>query len=289
MSRIFISFRPNDSGAHSRRVFDYLSTIFGAADLAVPRSAPPGVDVRAVLAQQAASAQLVLAIIGPHWASAPQLQDPNDSVRICLDTAVRQNLPIIPVLVRGAILPNPEQLPPSLRSLAYRSALNLREDPDFEADAVRLVATLRQALPPVAASAPRAASAYTPAPQQPPYAQQPYTQQPDPRQFSNPPRAAERVVIERRNGSGFFGMAGRFIAQILSFIGSLFATIIRQMLASVVGFIMGFVIIAFVLVAVGLFIVSMAQNNLEIGRAISSMGEIAIEIWRSLSPQFPAG
>jgi hypothetical protein len=46
---------------------------------------------------------------------------------------------VIPVLVQGAALPGEQELPPSLRELAYRNATVVRADPDFHADIARLM------------------------------------------------------------------------------------------------------------------------------------------------------
>jgi len=68
-----------------------------------------------------------------------RLDQPNDFVRIEMEAALHRNIPVIPVLVQGASLPQEEELPASLRELAYRNATAVRADPDFHADITRLI------------------------------------------------------------------------------------------------------------------------------------------------------
>ena len=71
---------------------------------------------------------LLLAIIGPDWLSRKgwrgkrRLADPSDFVHIELRTALEGLVHIIPVLVNNARMPAAHQLPPALKSLAYRQA-----------------------------------------------------------------------------------------------------------------------------------------------------------------------
>ena len=62
------------------------------------------------------------------------------SCEIGLETAIRRSLPIIPVLVQGARMPRPEDLPDSLQGLVYYNAIEVRPDPDFHPDVTRLIA-----------------------------------------------------------------------------------------------------------------------------------------------------
>ena len=62
---------------------------------------------------------MLLAVIGPHWLAAGQdgqrrLDDPADFVRLEIEAALARGVRVIPVLVDGAQLPRPEQLPASL-------------------------------------------------------------------------------------------------------------------------------------------------------------------------------
>ena len=89
----------------------------------------------------------VLAVIGPDWLTdrdehgRRRLDLATDTVRIELATALRRPGPVIPVLVGGAIMPQPEDLPADVATLARRSPIELR-DTSWASDVARLRATI---------------------------------------------------------------------------------------------------------------------------------------------------
>jgi len=91
----------------------------------------PGQDFREAIDKSVASCSVLLAVIGQHWLEARdasgrrRLDDPGDFVRIELASALRANIPIVPVLVRGSRMPRSEELPDDLKDLAYRNAVEL--------------------------------------------------------------------------------------------------------------------------------------------------------------------
>ncbi len=91
----------------------------------------PGRDFRKAIDQSVANCSVLLAIVGLEWIEAKdsrggrRLDDPNDFVRIELASALGRDIPVIPVLVRGAKMPRVEQLPDDLKELAYRNAVEL--------------------------------------------------------------------------------------------------------------------------------------------------------------------
>jgi hypothetical protein len=91
----------------------------------------PGQDFRKAIDKSVASCSVLLAVIGPQWMEARdasggrRLDDPADFVRIELASALRANIPVVPVLVRGSRMPRPEELPDELKELAYRNAVEL--------------------------------------------------------------------------------------------------------------------------------------------------------------------
>ena len=91
----------------------------------------PGRDFRKAIDQSVATCSVLLAVIGQEWVDLKdsegrrRLDDVNDFVRIELASALRRDIPVIPVLVRGAKMPRPEQLPHDLKELAFRNAVEL--------------------------------------------------------------------------------------------------------------------------------------------------------------------
>ena len=108
----------------------------------------PGRDFRKAIDQSIASCDALLAIIGLEWlesksaAGERRLDDPDDFVRIELASALRRDIPVIPVLVRGAKMPHVEQLPEDLKELAFRNAVELTH-PRWKSDVQVLIRALR--------------------------------------------------------------------------------------------------------------------------------------------------
>jgi hypothetical protein len=70
-------------------------------------------------------------MIGKNWLNAKdqsgrrRLDDPMDFVRLETASAMKREIPVVPVLVQGASMPRADQLPPDLADLAYRNAVEL--------------------------------------------------------------------------------------------------------------------------------------------------------------------
>ena len=83
----------------------------------------PGRDFRRAIDQHVASCGVLLAMIGRGWVDAKddsgrrRLDDPMDFVRLETASALKRDIPVIPVLVQGARMPRAEQLPPDLAEL----------------------------------------------------------------------------------------------------------------------------------------------------------------------------
>lgn len=91
----------------------------------------PGRDFRKAIDQSVANCSVLLAIIGRDWLDSKdemgnrRLDNANDFVRIELASALRRDIPVIPVLVHGAKIPHAEELPDDLKDLHYRNAVEL--------------------------------------------------------------------------------------------------------------------------------------------------------------------
>ncbi|NTW21892.1 MAG: TIR domain-containing protein [Nostocales cyanobacterium W4_Combined_metabat2_030] len=111
-----------------------------------------GIDFRKSISEAVQSCDVILAVIGKNWLHSKdkqgnfRLSNPDDFVRIELEAGLERNIPVIPVLVSGADMPEMEELPISLQPLVYRNAVLLRPDPDFSVDIQRLIRALTQIL-----------------------------------------------------------------------------------------------------------------------------------------------
>jgi TIR domain len=146
MAAIFLSYRQSDSPEAVASLQDRLAQrLFGARIFRDADDLPLGVSVPTHLRQEIGDADVVLVAIGPNWTTARdeqgrrQLEDPNDVVRIAVETALRSDVPVVPVLVAGASMPAAGDLPASMRPLTTRRGMALRPGVDFRSDVDLLV------------------------------------------------------------------------------------------------------------------------------------------------------
>src|SRR6516164_9574091 len=119
MSKIFLSYRRQDSAGVAGRIYDRLRSHFGHDAIFMDMdSIPFGVDFREHIRSAVDQCGVLLAVIGPHWAgeaTAPRrIDDPRDFVRIEIESALEQNLPVVPILIDRTRIPGEPDLPPSL-------------------------------------------------------------------------------------------------------------------------------------------------------------------------------
>lgn len=132
MRAIFISYRRDDASGEAGRLFDDLVAKFGSDRVFMDVSGiEPGRDFRKVIDENVASCGVLLAVIGKAWVDAKdehgqrRLDDPSDFVRLETGSALKRDVIVIPVLVRGAAMPRADQLPDDLKELAYRNGVEL--------------------------------------------------------------------------------------------------------------------------------------------------------------------
>jgi TIR domain/Pentapeptide repeats (9 copies) len=149
---IFISYRRQETGHLAGRLRDRLADRFGESQVFIDVDAiEPGVDFAEEIFRAVTACTVLLAIIGPAWLTAAdgrgrrRLDDPNDIVRLEIETALARGLRVIPILVDGAVMPTRGDLPGSLAGLAGRNALRVRHE-SFGADAGRLVTVIERVL-----------------------------------------------------------------------------------------------------------------------------------------------
>lgn len=150
---IFISYRRDDAAYVTGHINDLLREEFGDESVFTDvDNIALGVDFRKVLDESVSQCSVFLAVVGDHWLTVsgqdgkPRLNDPADFVRIEIESALRRNIPIIPLLVGHATMPQAEDLPESLRDFAFRNGTPIRPPPDFNADVDRLIRSLRRYL-----------------------------------------------------------------------------------------------------------------------------------------------
>lgn len=153
MQKIFISYRRTDSAYPAQSIYEALIKHFGNESVIFDvESINYGSDFVQYLNDSVAQCDILLALIGDHWLSElggdgkPRLENPNDFVRIEIETALKRDIPVIPVLVGRAAVPKIEQLPIVLQDLAARQAAEVRPGRDFHAHLERLIKGVEQVL-----------------------------------------------------------------------------------------------------------------------------------------------
>ncbi len=99
---------------------------------------PLGVDFRTHINSAVSESDILIALIGDSWLEAKsmdgkrQIDHKTDFVRLEIESALDRNIPVIPVLVGNAQMPNESELPESLSSLPYRNAAEIRPGRDLK-------------------------------------------------------------------------------------------------------------------------------------------------------------
>ena len=147
-SRIFISYRRDDTQGYARALHDELSERFGRdrvfRDI---DTLLPGEDFIDAIEKAIGSSRVIVALIGGRWLSSTdpsgkrRLDKLDDYIRVEIGAALRENLFVIPVLVQGATMPRSDELPEDLARLARRNAFEL-SDSRWEYDVGRLIEVL---------------------------------------------------------------------------------------------------------------------------------------------------
>jgi hypothetical protein len=113
-----------------------------------------GTDFRDAIRKAVSNADVVIAIIGRDWLSHPlsketRLDNPNDFVRLEIETALTNNIAIIPTLIDGTEMPRTDQLPTYMLPLLGLNAAELRHaqfGPDFR-KLLKAIISLRGSIP----------------------------------------------------------------------------------------------------------------------------------------------
>lgn len=147
---IFISYRRDETAGYAGWLSDALNERFGEdrvfRDI---DSIEPGLDFVEAVEHAIDASEVLLVLIGKSWLTAtdengrPRLQNPHDYVRMEVATALKRNIRVVPLLVAGASMPYPDELPDDLAPLTRRNAFQMY-DTSWRDDARRLVDRLER-------------------------------------------------------------------------------------------------------------------------------------------------
>lgn len=145
MPRLSVSYRRADSADVTGRIFDRLVKHYGRKSVFRDiDNVPIGVDFRKHIRDALHHSDVLFAVIGPDWRGIKseghyRVDEENDLVRIEVETAFKEGVPVIPVLVGDADMPNSELLPDSLKAFSYRNAARVDSGQDFDHHLDRLI------------------------------------------------------------------------------------------------------------------------------------------------------
>jgi hypothetical protein len=158
-SKIFISYRRDDAAGYARAVNDELTRRFGANRVFIDvDDINAGQPFSEVIQRSVGDSAVLLVLIGKRWqgereGAAPRIGEAGDFVRQEVAAGLARGIRVIPVLLDGAAMPDPAHLPPELRPLAGRNALEL-DNSRFAADMAHLVREVGASLGTAATSPP---------------------------------------------------------------------------------------------------------------------------------------
>jgi WD40 repeat protein len=148
--KLFLNYRHSVADIVDR-IHEVLSQEFGEGNVFQDRSGGlnAGSYLPGTLKERIESCQLVLAFINREWAEEFVAREHSnqeiDYVRLELKHALTCDVPILPVLIKDADMPAAERIPVDLHPLELSKILaeRVRSNPDFHADAAKLIATIK--------------------------------------------------------------------------------------------------------------------------------------------------
>ena len=144
MTKIFVSYRRDDTKHLTHRVSEQLQLRFGADNVFLDvDNIPLGSDFRNQIRQKLASSDVFVAVIGHRWLEkgSGDIHNEADWVRLEIEIALERKIPVIPLLIDGTEMPIATQLPEALSEFAYKQAFNFNSE-DFKNQMPRFVSLL---------------------------------------------------------------------------------------------------------------------------------------------------
>ncbi|HVR95801.1 MAG TPA: toll/interleukin-1 receptor domain-containing protein, partial [Thermoanaerobaculia bacterium] len=146
--KIFLCYRREDSAGHAGRIYDRLNQRFPGRVFMDVAGIGIGSRWAEVIEQTLGSCEAAVILIGSRWLErradgTRRIDDPQDSLRAEITTALRLNLKIVPLLVAGAAVPHENELPQDVAPILDWQALRIDDD-DFDHDSSRLIQSLER-------------------------------------------------------------------------------------------------------------------------------------------------
>lgn len=129
--KVFVSYRRKDSAATSGRLRDHMAVRLGDKRVFLDvDKIGLGEDFVTAIETEISRCQVMLVMIGRDWGdpagSGARLHDDGDHVRAEIRAGLTAGLRVVPVLVDGATVPDPDTLPDDLKPLSRLNAFEIR-------------------------------------------------------------------------------------------------------------------------------------------------------------------
>ena len=148
-TNIFISYRKDDSKWNTQLLYDRLSHYFSPRAIFKDfNTIKPGEDYRQVINEALKKCHILLVIIGKNWLNSSdengrqRLQNPEDLLRIEIETALSRNIRVIPILFDNITIPSKALLPESLWPLVFKQSVSVSES-NFDYDIKHLAEAIK--------------------------------------------------------------------------------------------------------------------------------------------------
>jgi hypothetical protein len=147
--KIFISYRRGDSRYQARMIYEAFQRVLPRENIFMDvDTIPLGVNFVKVLESWVEQCEVLIVLMGPHWINSTdpkthkrQLDNQKDFVRVEIRGALTRDIPVVPVLLDGAELPDEAELPDDIKGLLNRNA-EFIDYRTFDADVQRLIRKL---------------------------------------------------------------------------------------------------------------------------------------------------
>jgi hypothetical protein len=145
MPNIFLNYRREDTKSEARLLYQSLIEDFPRGEVIMDvDTIPPAANFKEYLGRAVEECDFFLALIGPKWLETGALNDSRDWVRIEIEAALAKRKTILPILVNDGRIPDPDDLPDSVREIAFRNALTLDTGRDFDLHVSRIKGWIRR-------------------------------------------------------------------------------------------------------------------------------------------------
>jgi hypothetical protein len=149
-SKVFISYRRDDTRHIAGRVYDWLVLVGKLPEKEIffdVDTIPMGVDFKKNISDAASVSAVVLVLVGekwlnPTWRRSRRLfgsKPKEDFVQVEIESALDLGVPIVPLLVDDVSMPDVESLPSSIAEFVSLNAAPIRSGRDFHLDMARVL------------------------------------------------------------------------------------------------------------------------------------------------------